>query len=61
MSRPNAWLMAGIERSDLSVDMKKPGFCQERGSLGRDMTCTLFDQLVNMEWKVLMEVDVGEI
>lgn len=29
--------MDGIERRDLSVDTRKPGFCQERGSLGRDI------------------------
>jgi hypothetical protein len=35
-------LIAGIERSDLSVEMRKPDFCQDRGSLGRDMLDFLF-------------------
>lgn len=42
MSRLNAWLIAGIERSDLSVEMRKPGFCQDRGSLGRDIVVVSF-------------------
>jgi hypothetical protein len=38
-------LIAGIERRDLSVEMRKSGFCQDRGSLGRDIVDVAFQWL----------------